>query len=78
MITLSEPKKTIHFGAKDGSTYLDHKDKIKRKNYLARHKVREDWNNINAGSLSAFLLWGDSTDINNNLNAYLKKFNISK
>jgi len=78
MITLSEPKKTIHFGAKDGSTYLDHKDKIKRKNYLARHKVREDWDNINAGSLSAFLLWGDSTDINNNLNAYLKKFNISK
>lgn len=76
MITFSEPKKTIHFGAKDGSTYLDHKDKTKRKNYLARHIVREDWDNINAGSLSAFLLWGDSTNINNNLNDYLRKFNI--
>jgi hypothetical protein len=78
MITFSEPKKTIHFGAKNGSTYLDHKDKTKRKNYLARHKVREDWSAVNAGSLSAELLWGSSTDINNNLNDYLRKFKISR
>ena len=29
-IIFSEPKKTIHFGAKNGSTYIDHKDKIKK------------------------------------------------
>ncbi len=27
-IVFSEPKKTIHFGAKNGSTYIDRKDKI--------------------------------------------------
>ena len=78
MITFSEPKQTIHFGAKDGSTYLDHKDKTKRKNYLARHKVREDWTKVNAGSLSALLLWGDSSNISSNLDAYLRKFDISR
>jgi hypothetical protein len=78
MITFSEPEKTIHFGAENGSTYLDHKDKTKRKNYLARHKVREDWTKVNAGSLSALLLWGDSSNISSNLDAYLRKFNISR
>ena len=77
MITFSEPKKTIHFGAKNGSTYIDHKDKTKRSNYLARHKVREDWDNVNAGSLSALLLW-NGPNLNDNLNAYLRKFKISK
>ena len=77
-IIFSEPKKTIHFGAKDGSTYIDHHDKIKRENYLKRHIVNEDWNSINAGSLSAILLWGKSTNLNNNLNEYLRKFKISR
>ena len=27
----------IHFGLKNGSTYIDHKDKIKRANWYARH-----------------------------------------
>jgi hypothetical protein len=71
-------KKTIHFGAKNGSTYIDHHDKIKRENYLKRHIVNEDWNSINAGSLSAILLWGKSTNLNDNLNEYLKKFKISR
>ena len=34
MITFSNPKKTIHFGQLGGSTYIDHKDKTKRANYL--------------------------------------------
>ena len=29
--------KYIHFGAKNGSTYIDHHDKLKRKNWRARH-----------------------------------------
>ena len=70
--------KTIHFGSKGSSTYLDHKDKTKKNNYIARHKVRENWDEVNAGSLSRYLLWGDSTDLNTNLKAYLKQFNIKK
>ena len=76
VIKFSEPDLTIHFGSKNSSTFLDHHDKVKRSNYLKRHKVNEDWNQINAGSLSAYILWGDSTDMYANLINYLDKFNI--
>ena len=77
VIKFSEPDLTIHFGSKYSSTYLDHHDKVKRSNYLKRHKVNEDWNQVNAGSLSKWLLWGPTTDLNINLITYLDHFNIS-
>lgn len=67
---------TIHFGLKGGKTYIDHQDKKKRENYIARHQVNEDWATPNAGSLSRFLLWGDSTDLNTNIQKFKSKFNI--
>jgi hypothetical protein len=67
---------TLHFGSSVGRTYIDHKDKQKRQNYLARHRVREDWTKINAGSLSRFLLWGNSTSLQQNIKEYKKRFNI--
>lgn len=76
VIKFSDPNLTIHFGSKNSSTYLDHHDKHKRSNYLKRHMVNEDWGNVNAGSLSRYLLWGSSTDLNTNLIQYLDKFNI--
>ena len=76
VIKFSEPDLTIHFGSKNSSTFLDHHDKLKRSNYLKRHKVNEDWNQINAGSLSAYILWGDSIDMYANLINYLDKFNV--
>ena len=76
MIKFQDPDKTIHFGSKNSETYLDHEDKIKRANYIARHSVRENWQEVNAGSLSKFLLWGETTDLKTNLKAYLKRFNI--
>ena len=76
VIKFSDPNLTIHFGSKNSSTFLDHQDKVKRSNYLKRHKVNEDWNQINAGSLSAYILWGNSTDMYFNLINYLDKFNI--
>jgi hypothetical protein len=78
VIKFSEPNLTIHFGSKNSSTYLDHHDKKKRENYLKRHSVNENWNEVNAGSLSAYLLWGKSTNLNTNLNEYLKLFKIKK
>ena len=77
VIKFSEPDLTIHFGSKYSSTYLDHHDKVKRSNYLKRHKVNENWDQVNAGSLSAYILWGSSTDLYENLFNYLVKFNIS-
>ena len=67
--------KKIHFGYENGSTYIDNKDITKRKNYLARHRVREDWNVINPASLSRWLLW-DTTSLKENLENYLDKFKI--
>ena len=76
VIKFSEPNLTIHFGSKSSSTYLDHYDKVKRSNYLKRHKVNENWDQVNAGSLSAYILGGDSSDMYANLISYLDKFNI--
>lgn len=56
--------KTIKFGYRDpktgkpGSTYPDHKNKEIMKNYVARHRVNEDWSTpYSAGSLSRWVLW---------------------
>ena len=73
---IKNPDKRIDFGLKNGTTYIDEGDKKKRQNYLSRHKPREDWNNLNAGSASARILWGDSTDIKKNLKDYIKFFNL--
>jgi hypothetical protein len=42
--------KTIHFGLRGGQTFIDHGDKIKRENYINRHKKNENWTKVNAGS----------------------------
>ncbi len=77
MIIFSNPKKTIHFGSKNSKTYLDHRDKKKRENYILRHKVNENWNDpLTAGTLSFYLLWGSSPDLYTNLQTYLNHFKI--
>lgn len=68
----------IHFGMKGAKTYIDEGDKAKREAYIARHRVREDFNNpYTAGALSRWLLWGDSTDFEKNHKSFMKKFNVS-
>ena len=67
--------KVVHFGLDGGKTYIDEGDKMKRAAYLARHKKRENWNNpYSAGSLSKFIAWGESTDINKNIETFIKRF----
>jgi hypothetical protein len=66
---------TIHFGSKNSKTYLDHADKNKRLAYIARHEKNEDWQSVNAGSLSRYILW-EGTDLETNLKAYFKRFGI--
>jgi hypothetical protein len=63
-----------HFGSR-GSSFIDHGDEVKRKNYIARHKVNEDFlNPYSASSLSRYLLWGDSKSLDVNYQTYMKKF----
>jgi hypothetical protein len=67
----------IHFGLKDGQTYIDHMDKDKRDAYLKRHAKNENWDDpYTAGSLSRFITWGDSTNINKNISDFKKRFNL--
>ena len=69
--------KVIHFGQKNSSTYIDHGDNNKRSAYIARHsKNNENWTKVNPGSLSRFILWGSSTNMNDNIKSYKKKFNV--
>ena len=54
--------KTVHFGAKGGSTYVDHKDPKTKTNWEARHRVRENWHDYDsAGALSKHVLWNKPT-----------------
>ena len=73
---MENPKRTIHFGSKTSRTYVEGASKEDRLNYIKRHKVRENWDEINAGSLSRFLLWGDSVLLSENLKKYLKRFKL--
>ena len=51
-------RKTIHFGLKNGSTFIDHKDSMKKNAWIARHKVRGTFNNPKSASFYAKnLLW---------------------
>jgi guanylate kinase len=69
--------KTIHFGARGMSDYTQHKDKSRRKNYLARHGgMGEDWNDpMTAGALSRWILWGKPS-LRESFNDFKKRFNM--
>ena len=54
--------KVVHFGAKGGSTYVDHKNQKTKESWLARHRVRENWQDYtSAGALSKHILWNKPT-----------------
>jgi len=64
--------KHYDFGLETGSTYIDHKDKIKRKNYWSRHYTGREKKLIDdltpsPALFSAYILWGNHTDIDKNI-----------
>lgn len=75
MAIFSNPKKTIHFGAKGMDDYTLTHDKEQQEKYLKRH-AREDWNNPRtAGALSRWILW-NTTSLNNNIKLFKQKFKL--
>lgn len=66
--------KIIHFGQAGGKTYIDHGDKSLREAYLARHAKRENWQSINPGSLSRWILWGPYKQIDANIGFFRSMF----
>lgn len=71
-------KKTTHFGQRGADDYTITGDKEQRARYIKRHtNNRENWNNyMSAGSLSRYILWGDSKSKTANIASYKKRFNL--
>jgi hypothetical protein len=73
--------KSTHFGLKNPKfgTFIDHTDKTRRKNYIARHEVREKKfykDPKRASTLSRFILWGNSSNLKQAIEDYKKKYNL--
>ena len=69
--------KTIHFGYDKGKSFVDHNDKEIKGAWLARHKVKSDFGNIEtAGSLAKNILWNKPSISSavRDLNARQKKY----
>ena len=67
-----------HFGSKFSETFLDHKNPLKKANYIKRHKAlgTENYNSpITASSLSLNILWNKPT-FEESLEDFKKKFNL--
>ena len=59
--------KTVHFGASGMDDYTKTKDKEQRKRYRQRHeKDLKTKDPMKAGYLSYYILWGDSTSLDEN------------
>ena len=70
-------KKKTYFGSAGMDDYTITKDKEQRKRYRQRHKKDLSTSDpTRAGFLSYYILWGDSTSINENIKDYKKKFNL--
>lgn len=73
-----DDEKRVPFGAVGYSDYTLHHDKLRRERYLTRHRRNETWSNPQtAGSLSRYILWGDSTSIDANVRAFRRRFSLS-
>jgi hypothetical protein len=71
----NKKKKTTHFGSAGMSDFTIHKDEERKKRYLSRHRVRENWNApMTAGALSRWILWNKKSK-SESISDYKKRFN---
>lgn len=71
-----ENGKIVRFGAIGYSDYTLHKDRHRMENYINRHKVNEDWNNLNkAGTWARYVLWNKPT-LSSSIKDMERRFNI--
>lgn len=71
--------KTVKFGMHGSAgTFYDTGNKVKQAAYIARHKVRENFNDImTAGALSRWVLWED-TNLSKIKTLLKTKFKLNK
>ena len=74
---ITKTERRVPFGAKGYFDYTQHKNPVRRANYLSRHKTRENWRDPQtAGSLSRYILWGDSTSLQENVRRFKHRFSL--
>lgn len=76
---ITHGNKNIHFGAKGYSDYTIHKDVKRKKRYIARHSINENWNKSGihtAGFWSRWLLWNKPT-LEESIKDTEKRFSIT-
>lgn len=65
-----------HFGQRGAGDFTKTGDEEKKTNYIARHKVNEDWTDPKkAGTLSRFILWNKPTQ-EASIKDFKKRFNV--
>jgi len=65
-----------HFGSDVGKTFIDHKDKDKKKSWEARHKVNKNYNSKHSPIYhSKKLLWTEPT-LKEAIKKYEKEHNV--
>jgi len=70
-------EKKVSFGQRGADDYTITKDKEQRSRYRKRHEKDLKTNDpTRAGYLSYYLLWGDSTSLQQNIKDYKKKFKL--
>lgn len=81
-MVLTPSGKTVHFGAKGYEDYTMHKDEGRMRNYVSRHRARENWAKSGMdtpGFWSRWLLWnkpsfeGSRKDIERRFNVKVVK-----
>tara|TARA_R110000744_G_scaffold370029_1_gene480505 strand:+ start:517 stop:756 length:240 start_codon:yes stop_codon:yes gene_type:complete len=76
----SGKEKKVSFGQRGADDYTIKKDKEQRSRYRKRHAkdllTETNKKGLGAGSLSRFLLWGDSTSLQQNIKSYKKRFKL--
>ena len=70
-------EKNVDFGAAGMEDYTQHHDKERRERYRQRHKKDLDTKDpTRPGYLSYYLLWGESTSLDQNLASYRHRFGL--
>ena len=52
----NDHKRTVHFGSAGASDYTQHRDPVRKRQYLARHAPREHWENPMTAGASVITL----------------------
>ena len=56
------PDRVVHFGSRDGATFIDHYDADIRDAWIARHAVKGDFKNYESpAALARWLLWEETS-----------------